>query len=200
LVIIKGLLKMIKKLFINLFTTLFISGAVLSFLLATESPMRPTQAEKYILFEHCKPYYDMSGIPKTLDEFGDLKNHEHIQLDDSNMRLIDMFFVRIFNIVNDPDLGIQTGILQRAILRTDMRRSKKNSIIIKLPNLPRYSYGYYKDKSLYIFQINIKDVDFPPFYCKYDNNGKLIELTYDRGNGMADYNYKGRFLDSISDR
>jgi len=188
----------IKKLFINLFTTLFISGVALGFLLATELPFTQTQAEKYILFEHCKPYYDMSGIPKTLDEFGDLKNHEYIQLDDSNMGLLKMFSIKILKKAYDPASGIQTGILQRTILRTDMRRSKKNSIIIELPNLPLYSYGYYKDKSLYMFQISIKNATSFPFYCKYDNNGKLIELTYNSGNGMVDYNYKGRFLESIS--
>lgn len=173
-----------KKIIINLFITLFISGVALSFLLGTKGPIMPTKAEKYILFEKCKPYYDMTNIPKTVDEFKNLDESDYIH-------------------VNDKYLDIQTDILYRTASRIDKaekNRNKSTSLIIPLPNLPLYSYGYYKNHQLLLFQIPIDDNSYTYFYCKYNNEGKLVELTYDRGDIYAYYNYKGHILEAFGGR
>jgi len=168
-----------KKLFINLFTTLFISGAALSFLLATRPPVNATQAEKYILFEHCKPYYDMSAIPKTLDESRKIKDYKQIK-------------------VNESSLSLYEDVLYRSVMRIYKAKGNNktsNDTLLWLPTIGIFNYGYYRNGALIMFQIfPHQDINNQSIYCKYNAQGQLTELSYSNLNGYIDYNYKGRIL------
>lgn len=167
-----------KKLIINLFTTLFISGVALSFLLATERPYTLNRAEKYMLFESCEPYYDMTNIPKTLDELTNINTYKPIK-------------------VNTKSLSYYEKILYRSVVRTDLNEKNiksSNADILWFHNMSAFDYGYYKNGKLIMFQIYPQENDNQSIYCKYNSKGKLAEITYDNGNGYIDYDYKGNIL------
>lgn len=171
-----------KKFIINLFITLFISGVALGFLLVTKKSYNLNRVEKYLLFESCEPYFDTKNIPKTLDEF-------------KNWNLYEEDATKIY-------LSESLKTLHRIIKKIDYSKTsteQSEAVIVRLYKLEHPSYAYYKNKKLLIFITEPIEDKSSLFFCKYDKNGKLLELTNLKAlKGYADYDYKGRLLKSQS--
>lgn len=172
----------LERFIINILITLFISGLMLGFLFATKKPYTLTQQEKYLLFESCEPYFDTKNIPKTLDEFENWNLYE----EDANKIYLSETLKTLRRIVKKIDYS-----------KPNMENS--SSVIARLYKLEYPGYAYYKNKKLLAFIIEPIENKSSLYFCKYDKNGKLLELTSMKAlKGYADYDYKGRLLKSQS--